>query len=478
MTATVIEKTLRGLLAVAVLLLLAIGSMIYIAIGLNDATRWTIHTHQVIERLKDSLSTLQEVETADRGYVITGKKQFIVLLNEAEQRFQQTLKRVETLTNDNPRQVANLRELQSTAAEKIAFAHATLVDPKVGAQMISSLHGNDLMKRYRTQLQTMMDEEDHLLEERKVRLAQSQQLIWWGTGVFSLFSVGLLAWVFNITKLGIQQERDRTEEIRKINVGLESEIEQRKKVERALKDATMRLTSSNQDLQQFAYVASHDLQEPLRAVAGFLALLSKKLKAKGELDPESESWINFAVDGSQRMRNLINDLLSYARVESRGKPLVETDCNQALALAKTDLSVLLEETQAKIESDTLPTILADQSQITQLFQNLIGNAVKFRGSESPVVTITCEKQERDWLFSVKDNGIGFEQEHAQRIFVIFQRLQGREEYPGTGIGLALCKKIIDRHGGKIWAEAEKGKGACFRFTIPMMEGDKNGQSSN
>jgi light-regulated signal transduction histidine kinase (bacteriophytochrome) len=248
---------------------------------------------------------------------------------------------------------------------------------------------------------------------------------------------------------------------------LEAEIEQRKKTERALKETTVKLTSSNTDLQQFAYVASHDLQEPLRAVAGFLTLIAKKEKER--LDSETEGWINHAVEGAQRMRSLINDLLAYARIESRGKELKETDCNAALAIAKKDLSVVLEETEAQIISEDLPKVLGEQGQLAQLFQNLIGNALKFHDVEKPVVTISVHRKNDDWLFAVKDNGLGFDQSHAERIFVIFQRLQGREVHKGTGIGLSICKKIVERHGGKIWVESAIGKGSTFFFTIPTIQ---------
>ena len=271
-----------------------------------------------------------------------------------------------------------------------------------------------------------------------------------------------------------EEEKRRVRELNTLNTDLHAEIEQRMKTEKALKETALRLASSNTDLQQFAYVASHDLQEPLRAVAGFLTLIASK--QKGNLDPETEGWINHAVEGALRMRALINDLLTYARVESRSMALEETDCNKSLAQAKKDLAVVLEETGGQITAGKLPTVLGEGGQLTQLFQNLIGNALKFKSTNIPVVSIEANQKDGDWVFAVKDNGIGFGQEHAQRIFVIFQRLQGREDYKGTGIGLALCKKIVERHGGHIWAESTKGKGSSFFFTIPVMQGDSNDRS--
>ena len=321
----------------------------------------------------------------------------------------------------------------------------------------------------------MIDTESNLLAKRNRDLQLAQQFLWAGTLALAVSALALLAWVFRITRAAIEDEKRRVVELNSLNRGLQEEIEQRKIVELALKDTTMKLTSSNTDLQQFAYVASHDLQEPLRAVAGFLTLIAKR--HKGTLDPETEGWINHAVEGAQRMRSLINDLLLYARVESRGKELEPTDCNKALDQAKKDLSVVLEETGAEINATKLPTLLGDEGQLSQLFQNLVGNAIKFRQTDiSPKVDIEVRQENAEWIFYVKDNGIGFDQTHADRIFIIFQRLQGRDEYQGTGIGLALCKKIVERHGGRIWAESAKGKGSTFFFTIPVMQGEHNGGS--
>jgi light-regulated signal transduction histidine kinase (bacteriophytochrome) len=228
-------------------------------------------------------------------------------------------------------------------------------------------------------------------------------------------------------------------------------------------------------LQQFAYVASHDLQEPLRAVSGFLTLLSKK--HQGSFDEESKQWITHSVEGAQRMRALINDLLIYARVESKGKPLVRFQLTTALDQARRDLAMALAESQAELVVSELPEISGDPGQMAQVFQNLIGNAIKFRAPDTvPVVKISAEKSEKEdeWEVSVSDNGIGFSMEHAQRIFVIFQRLQGREEYKGTGIGLALCKKIVARHGGRIWVNSTVGEGSTFTFTLPISKAENNG----
>ena len=241
---------------------------------------------------------------------------------------------------------------------------------------------------------------------------------------------------------------------------------ERKRMEKALRKKTEELARSNEDLEQFAYVASHDLQEPLRMVTSYVQLLSKRYKAK--LDADANEFIDFAVDGAVRMRKLINDLLTYSRVGTQGKELSPTDSEAVLAQSVNDLKVTIEENGALVTHDPLPTVMADSPQLEQLFQNLIGNAIKFRRNEPPHVHISASRNGKGWIFSIRDNGIGFAPEYSERVFVIFQRLHSRQEYAGTGIGLAICKKIVERHGGHIWVESDVGKGAIFRFTIPAV----------
>jgi signal transduction histidine kinase len=225
------------------------------------------------------------------------------------------------------------------------------------------------------------------------------------------------------------------------------------------------LARSNRELEQFAYVASHDLQEPLRMVAAYTQLLSERYR--GQLDDKADKYIHYAVDGAQRMQTLIQDLLAFSRVGRGGLALKSVDCNTILENATKNLHTAIQESGAVILHEPLPLLIADGSQLQQLFQNLIGNGIKFRGSEKPRIEINAEQKHQEWIFAVSDNGIGIAPESAETVFVIFQRLHTRAEYPGNGIGLSICKKIVEQHGGKIWLEPKPGPGTTFKFTLPL-----------
>ena len=260
-----------------------------------------------------------------------------------------------------------------------------------------------------------------------------------------------------------EQVEKRTIELDNANKRLKIEIEDHKKTEVTLEKYLTELKRSNKELQQFAYVASHDLQEPLRMVSSFTQLLAKKYK--GQLDSDADEFIKYAVDGAQRMQMLINDLLAYSRVSSRVEEFQLVDLEKAFNESLQNLKVSIDDNDARITCDSLPTIVADQSQIIQLFQNLIGNAIKFRSNETPEIHIAVEEGEDEWIFRVIDNGIGIDSQHNERIFRVFQRLHERDSYPGTGIGLSICEKIVERHGGDIWVDSKLGNGSTFSFTI-------------
>jgi light-regulated signal transduction histidine kinase (bacteriophytochrome) len=242
------------------------------------------------------------------------------------------------------------------------------------------------------------------------------------------------------------------------------DITESKRAEKKLAEKMEELARSNADLEQFAYVASHDLQEPLRMVAAYTQLLAERYR--GKLDENADKFIGYACEGALRLQALVQDLLAFSRTGRNCAACGRVDCNEVMEEILLSLGPAMQESGAVVTHAALPVVWADRSQLAQVFQNLIANAIKFRGKEPPAVSVQAEKAGEQWLFSVSDNGIGIAPEYAENIFVVFQRLHTRTEYPGNGIGLAICKKIVERHGGKIWVEAQAGHGSIFKFTMP------------
>ncbi|MBI4405248.1 MAG: CHASE domain-containing protein [Deltaproteobacteria bacterium] len=272
-----------------------------------------------------------------------------------------------------------------------------------------------------------------------------------------------LAFELRVAQRGLEQRvTDRTAELSRRSEELQKEIEFRSQTEQRFKQTAEELARSNQELEQFAYAASHDLKEPLRMVSSYVDLLSKRYR--GKLDGEADEFIHFAVSGAKKMQSLIDDLLTYSRVgRAQGKGEL-VDCNAIVEECLSTLRLAIQEAGVTIEMGDLPQIIGDKLQIALLFQNLIGNAIKFRSNLPPKVQIHAEFKDNAWVFSITDNGIGFEMSYAERIFRMFQRLHPDRQYPGTGVGLAICKKIVERHNGKIWVESEPGRGSTFYFT--------------
>jgi signal transduction histidine kinase/ActR/RegA family two-component response regulator len=255
------------------------------------------------------------------------------------------------------------------------------------------------------------------------------------------------------------------ERVRERTAALTAEIEERKRMQQKLHESMQHLAGSNAELEQFAYVVSHDLQEPLRMVTSYVQLLADRYKDR--LDSDANEFISYAVDGTARMKSMTTDLLAYSRVGRDGKESVPVNCEAALSQACADLRAAITEAAAEVTHDPLPSVVGNAGQFAHLFQNLIGNAIKFHGQEPPRIHVSAVLNKQEWVFSVHDNGIGLDPQYADRIFMVFQRLHRRDEYPGTGIGLAIARKIVEHRGGRIWVESEPGKGATFRFTIPV-----------
>jgi PAS domain S-box-containing protein len=257
--------------------------------------------------------------------------------------------------------------------------------------------------------------------------------------------------------------RDGTGEIKQW-VGTLADIDDLKRAEQELAIVAADLARSNRELENFAYVASHDLQEPLRTIAGHLQLIEKECRER--LDSDAMVSIGFVIDGAKRMKTLINDLLTYSRVQTRSRELAPTDVGQLLSSVIGDLTVAIDESKAQVSFDPMPVVQADASQLEMTLRNLLANAIKFRGTQPPRIHIGVREADDEITFTVQDNGIGIEPQYWQRIFEIFQRLHTLDEYPGTGIGLAVCKCVVERHGGRIWVDSSPGRGSTFLFTIP------------
>lgn len=254
-------------------------------------------------------------------------------------------------------------------------------------------------------------------------------------------------------------------------LGTARDVTERTRFLQALEQQAAELARSNEELERFAYIASHDLQEPLRNIVSFAQLIQRRYM--GQLDEDADVYINFLVDGANRMSQLISDLLEFSRVGIKGRPFQETDCAQVLGMVLRNLDSTIRENGASVIVNDLPVVLADESQLLQLFQNLLANAIKFRSSEPPMVNICCSQEKDYWLFAVSDNGIGIAPDSQERIFQVFQRLHTVDRYAGSGIGLAICKRIVERHNGRIWVTSEEGRGSTFFFTLPVNHEDSH-----
>lgn len=258
---------------------------------------------------------------------------------------------------------------------------------------------------------------------------------------------------------------ERTKELAHSNELLKEEVNNHQKTENTLRQTIGELAKSNAALQQFARIASHDLQEPLRVIQGFVDLLARRYK--GQLDQNADEFLGYIEDATIRMENLVKGVLAHCSIASGTRAFEKTDMNQCFKDACANLQQSIADKKVSITSETLPTLLADPTQMTQLLQNLMGNAIKFQKNQSPKIHVGIQRTQTEWLFSVTDNGIGMEKKYLEQIFGMFKRLHATREYPGTGLGLAICKSIVDNHRGKIWVESEPGKGSRFLFTIPV-----------
>jgi len=416
----------------------------------DGSLRWIIWSYAA---LRDEQNQAQFV--VQTGIDITDRKILEQELREARDELEI---RVQERTASLQESEERYRTLSEAAPDMIftvdpeyrvryANSHAALqfgLEPqRLAGQFLDQFFSSDVADRLRQAIHRVFTSGEKVFSENRVQF-QGEDL-WLSTWLVPL--------------------RDPTGTVHTV-MGVSRDITLRKMTEQQLQSTVLQLGKSNQELEQFAYVASHDLQEPLRMVTSYLQLIERRYRDR--LDEDADVYINYAVDGANRMKTLINDLLAYSRVGTRGKEFAPADLSKILNGVLGEYGLMIEETGARITSDPLPVLVVDESQIAQLFRNLLGNAFKFHGDQPPRIHIGAADQGGTWLFSVRDEGIGMDPKYFDRIFVIFQRLHTHEEYPGTGIGLAICKKIVERHKGKIWVESQPGQGATFFFTLPKV----------
>jgi len=496
-----------GLLAATIGVLLALAVIgIGLALFANAALdrNRSLLLEQVGPARRAALSlenALVNQETGVRGYVITADSSFLAPYRdglENEARALATLRANEHATGPTVARELAMVQVASQAWEH-RYAVPSLASPATHHSVAIDLEGKRLFDSVRAslgRLQKALEAEDSQTRDKLEDAASNLQLLLIVAAVLILGGVLGAGYLLRQTitrplgRLGAEARRVAGGEFsrplqvasgpREITaVGIEIDamreriVEELASVEAARKrveEQARELQRSNAELEQFAYVASHDLQEPLRKIASFCQALQTRYR--GQLDERADQYIDFAVDGAKRMQTLINDLLSFSRVGRSGREPKQVDLNEALADAQAALASALESSGATIEADTLPAVRGDRAQLASLFQNLIANALKFHGAATPSVHITAESHDGEWEISCLDNGIGIDPEYAERIFLIFQRLHSRETYEGTGIGLALCRKIVEYHGGRIWLDTDYSGGACFHFTLPIVENSK------
>ena len=424
---------------------------------------WVLHTKDVLVSVQEIRASANSAASLYEFVSFSGRASERENYSRAWKRVDEEIAALKQLTADNPTQRANLQKLVRAGSS----LHAAL-DSILQRRLELHLNGDQpsivalnvdirLVTGFRKICADMVAEENDLMSQR---LASQRRI---GTFLGVCFFLGIASFVLLLVRayklIGrYEKQRDDAEAaIRGLNSELELRVEERTV---DLQHANEDLLRSNTDLTQFAYVASHDLQEPLRTVASYASLLGRRYE--GKLDAQADQYIRFVVEGAARMQTLVRDLLAYSRVGTQALKLAPVDVGQLAKTVSESLRVLIAERNAQITHDLLPTVYGDAGRLGQVLQNLLGNALKFsKPDEQPRIHIGAQRREGDWLFSVQDNGIGFDSNYAEKIFVIFQRLHRVGEYPGTGIGLAVCKRIVEAHGGRIWAASEPGVGSTF-----------------
>jgi signal transduction histidine kinase len=472
----------RKLILITFLALLVLALNAYVAYysvqKIIDNERQVAHTLEVLKEL-ETLRTLSiDIESSMRGYVITGDEYFLQTYDQNRTDAPHIISHIKDLTKDNPFQQQQIELIENHVQEKFSFSDASIKSRKEkgyaeAATLVASRHGKELMIEINFLTDQMQKEETRLLN---VRQEESDRSIRRGGFSFAATSILAALLLFGVYYFfnSVLKERKKSEAIlRQANEELESKVQER----------TLELERSNRELQDFAFVASHDLQEPLRKIQTFGDRL--RLKYSDQLGDQGSDYLNRMYNAAQRMSRLITDLLAFSRVSTKVQPFEPLNLNETIDGVLSDLETRIQQTNGKVEVEELPVIAADPLQMRQLFQNLIGNALKFHRPEAPPLiqvkgeivqqngtepdgeNSNSEPADAQCLITIKDNGIGFEEKYLERIFTPFQRLHNKNEYEGTGIGLAVCRKIVERHKGSITAKSIPGEGSEFMITLPF-----------
>lgn len=464
-------KNILILTAVTLVLIIATGIVAIFSIrGLNEKIRQTIHTKDVLQLSDELYAVVLSTESNLRGFTITRDRNFIGEYSRGKTQTMQLVDSLRKLTSDNSMQTENITVLRKYIEERISILDSILATASQSPNLIDTSiifrvsRGRSVTQRIRTRIGYINEHEYSLLEERNEGMNRYLNIL----PAILLFTTlaGLGAGAITLYSLYQYNKSKKRSDAQILDY------------QKQLQDQIVRLNNSNRELEQFAYVASHDLQEPLRKISAFSELLNEQYK--GKLEEEGELYLERINSSSTRMRSLITDLLNYSRV-SRPTETEEVNLNSIVNTVKEDLEILIREKHAQVHHASLPVVKGNTSEFRQLFQNLISNSLKFsKPGTPPVITIVSENAQVEEIERVPlhdpnktyvairftDNGIGFEKEYAEKIFVIFQRLHGKDNYEGTGIGLAICKKITEKYGGTIFAQSTVGKGSVFTIVLP------------